>query len=147
MGGDDKNVLSKYTGFGGLGFVLNPLDRKAWTKTDMECYEDTVRLHEVLSAASSDEREYNAWVESLKASTLTAYYTPEVLITEAMNTICGQDTGLVLKNILDPAAGSHGKFALIAGYDALNNHFYHPISTSTIPSLSLRLMRRICFRG
>ena len=126
MGGDDKNVLSKYTGFGGLGFVLNPLDRKAWTKTDMECYEDTVRLHEVLSAASSDEREYNAWVESLKASTLTAYYTPEVLITEAMNTICGQDTGLVLKNILDPAAGSHGKFALIAGYDALNNHFYHP---------------------
>ena len=122
----DSEILNKYSGFGGLTFVLNPLEPTAWTKNDMVYYQDTVRLHELLRDASNSDKEYQAWVESLKASTLTAYYTPEVLVTEAMNTICGQGTSLVLKNILDPAAGSHGKFALIAGYDALNNHFYHP---------------------
>ena len=122
----DSEILNKYSGFGGMTFVLNPLEPTAWTKNDMVYYQDTVKLHELLRGASNSDKEYQAWVESLKASTLTAYYTPEVLVTEAMNTICGKDTSLVLKNILDPAAGSHGKFALIAGYDALNNHFYHP---------------------
>ena len=103
----DSEILNKYSGFGGLTFVLNPLEPTAWTKNDMVYYQDTVRLHELLRDASNSDKEYQAWVESLKASTLTAYYTPEVLVTEAMNTICGQGTSLVLKNILDPAAGSH----------------------------------------
>ena len=68
MGGDNKEVIGKYTGFGGLGFVLNPLDKAAWTKSDMDCYEDTVRLHEVLHAVSSIEKEYQRLVQSMKAS-------------------------------------------------------------------------------
>jgi len=72
----DQSILSKYTGFGGLTFVLNPLEKSAWSKSDMMYYDDTVRLHTLLREASKSEREYQAWVESLKASTLTAYYTP-----------------------------------------------------------------------
>jgi N12 class adenine-specific DNA methylase len=35
-----------------------------------------VKLHELLREEAGSEKEYQAWVESLKASTLTAYYTP-----------------------------------------------------------------------
>lgn len=76
----DAETLSKYTGFGGMTFVLNPLEPTAWSKTDMVYYQDTVRLHEVLRDASNSDKEYQAWVESLKASTLTAYYTPREVV-------------------------------------------------------------------
>ena len=72
----DSEILNKYSGFGGLTFVLNPLEPTAWSKNDMVYYQDTVRLHELLRDASNSDKEYQAWVESLKASTLTAYYTP-----------------------------------------------------------------------
>ena len=76
----DQSILNKYTGFGGLTFVLNPLEPTAWTKSDMVYYQDTVRLHEVLREASNSDKEYQAWMESLKASTLTAYYTPREVV-------------------------------------------------------------------
>ena len=72
----DAETLSKYTGFGGMTFVLNPLEKSVWSKSDLQYYELTVKLHNILKEYSSSEREYEAWVESLKASTLTAYYTP-----------------------------------------------------------------------
>ena len=70
----DKSVLDKYTGFGGLGFVLNPLDTGVWAKSDLDCFVDTMKLQQVLRDNSKDEREYKAWMQSLKASTLTAFY-------------------------------------------------------------------------
>lgn len=105
----DAQVLNKYTGFGGLGFVLNPLDRSKWSKSDLDCYDDTVRLHELLREESSSEREYNAWVQSLKASTLTAYYTPMEFVNRMMGAIILRQ-GITPRNILDPAAGN-GVFA------------------------------------
>ena len=123
MGGDNKEVIGKYTGFGGLGFVLNPLDRKAWTKSDMDCFEDTVRLHEVLHAVSSSEKEYQRLVQSMKASVLTAFYTPKEII-NAMFTAMGSVKAVakgecfIPTNILDPAAGSHGRFMKAASFAA-----------------------------
>jgi len=75
-GNGDASVMDKYTGFGGMTFVLNPLEPTAWSKSDMMYYQDTAWLHELLRDASNSDKEYQAWVESLKASTLTAYYTP-----------------------------------------------------------------------
>ena len=106
----DAQVLNKYTGFGGLGFVLNPLDRSKWSKSDLDCYEDTVRLHELLKEESSSEREYNAWVQSLKASVLTAFYTPMEFVNRMMGAIILQQKWITPCNILDPAAGN-GVFA------------------------------------
>ena len=108
-GEGDKSVLNKYTGFGGMTFVLNPLDRP-WIKSDQIYIDDTIELHTLLRGASSSEREYDAWVESLKASTLTAYYTPEEVVTAIMEAIYGMksgyyDKGICPKNMLDPAAG------------------------------------------
>jgi len=76
----DQSILNKYSGFGGLNFVLNPLEPTAWTKSDMVYYQDTVRLHELLREEAGSDKEYQAWVESLKASTLTAYYTPREVV-------------------------------------------------------------------
>ena len=113
----DAQVLNKYTGFGGLGFVLTPLDRSKWSKSDLDCYEDTVRLHELLKEESSSEREYNAWVQSLKASTLTAYYTPSLFVGYIMHALYHKSVGydIIPKKILDPAAGSNGHFMKMAG--------------------------------
>ena len=59
----NTDVLDKYTGFGGLGFVLNPLDRSKWSKRDLDCYDDTVSLYELLKEESSSEKEYNKLVQ------------------------------------------------------------------------------------
>ena len=123
-GEGDKSVLDKYTGFGGMTFVLNPLDRP-WNKSDQIYVDDTIELYTLLIGASSSEREYDAWVESLKASTLTAYYTPEEVATAIMEAIYGMksgyyDKGICPKNMLDPAAGM-GVFGSAAKMAALGH--------------------------
>jgi len=102
-GEGDKSVLNKYTGFGGMTFVLNPLDRP-WSKSDQIYVDDTIELHTLLRGASSSEREYDAWVESLKASTLTAYYTPEGIV-NAINAALYAVGVVNIGNFLDPASG------------------------------------------
>ena len=116
--GRNSNITDKYTGFGGLGFVLNPLDKAAWTKSDIDCYEDTVRLHNLLRENSSSEKEYDRLVQSLKASVLTAYYTPKELVDAIIGAIYGEEKHhgsisysthkkgwIKPKVFLDPAAG------------------------------------------
>lgn len=107
--GYDPAVLNKYTGFGGLTFVLNPLD-KPWSKSEQMYVDDTIELHTLLRGASKSEREYQAWVESLRNSTLTAYYTPREVVWKLMKAIYYTGTGGYLnylepKNVLDPAMG------------------------------------------
>lgn len=122
-GGNDPEVLAKYTGFGGLAFVLNSSDIDEWSKSDMDCYHDTVRLHDVLLKYSQDDRQYEAWVQSLKASTLTAYYTPDEIVDVLFKVIYKSEFGpnrvhIAPRQILDPAAGN-GVFAFYAvGYAA-----------------------------
>ena len=107
----DNTILNKYSGFGGMTFVLNPLEPTAWSKSDMVYYQDTVRLHELLREEAGSDKEYQAWVESLKASTLTAYYTPREIAEAIFKAIyChGEKTfyakRFLPKTMLDPAAG------------------------------------------
>ena len=114
-GKGDAEVLNKYTGFGGLGFVLNPIDNKeAWNKTDAVCYDDTVRLVEMLRKYCGDEKKFKKCLASLKASTLTAFYTPGQVVFNLFEAILGNnwsDYGEKTDGLmLDPAAGM-GVFA------------------------------------
>ena len=128
-GNGDASVMDKYTGFGGMTFVLNPLEPTAWSKSDMVYYQDTVRLHEVLRDASNSDKEYQAWVESLKASTLTAYYTPHQLVFTLMMELAnktiysGKMPNDAFRNMLDPAAGM-GVFVSTGHYHL--NHCTNP---------------------
>lgn len=129
----DGEVLRKFTGFGGLNFVLNPLDKSQWNKSDLDCYEDTCRMHQMLREELS-EQDYQRMVQSIKASVMTAYYTPRELVQAVMETIYnvptpngsvfGGDIRLTPKTMLDPAAGM-GVFASMAKKVALEyNHLY-----------------------
>ena len=128
----DYEVLEKYSGFGGLGFILNDVDIdqidhrdiESWNKSDRQYYDDTVRLHELLHKYSNSEQEYRKWMQSLKASVLTAFYTPNELVKAIFNPIYHVKYGrnqmsIAPSTILDPAAGN-GVFAFNAvGYASL----------------------------
>ena len=119
----DADIMNKYSGFGGMTFLLNTLERKSWSKTDKQYYEDTVKLRQLLHDKSQNEDEYQAWMQSLKASTLTAYYTPREVTDAMAKALFGirdctilngkikaesysKNRGLEPKKVLDPSAGT-----------------------------------------
>ena len=119
-GGNDMEVLGKYSGFGGLGFVLNGDDPLMWTRNDMVFYADTLRLRSVLMSYCKDDDEYQAWMESLKSSVLTAFYTPREIPEAIFKCIFGNRQefyakGNLPKTMLDPAAGM-GVFGKMCKY-------------------------------
>ncbi|MBQ8713099.1 MAG: N-6 DNA methylase [Prevotella sp.] len=129
-GKGDAQVMNKYTGFGGLGFVLNPIeDKSKWNKTDAVCYQDTVRLVEMLRDHAGDERTFKRWMQSLKASTLTAFYTPREVLVETIAKVIGADAFLsgklstAYRRLLDPAAGM-GVFGREMALHVNNLHKY-----------------------
>ena len=78
---EERAILQRYCGFGGLKCILNPAkeltDAVRWAKSDLELFAPTVELHRLIRENSKDETEYKRFVDSLKASVLTAFYTPK----------------------------------------------------------------------
>ena len=78
---EERAILQRYCGFGGLKCILNPAkeltDAVRWAKSDLELFAPTVELHRLIRENSKDETEYKRFVDSLKASVLTAFYTPQ----------------------------------------------------------------------
>ena len=77
-------VLRKYAGFGGLKCILNDANELAdaakWSKSDIELFAPTVELRRLIHDYSRDDKEFNRYMESLKASTLTAFYTDNRIV-------------------------------------------------------------------
>lgn len=123
-GKGDAEVLGKYSGFGGMNFMLNPTgDKSAWTKSDQPYYDDALRLRQMLVKAAGNGNKFDAWLQSLKASVLTAFYTPFEIPVEIFKCVYGMkhsfyDKGVYPKTILDPAAGG-GVFLRALGYASL----------------------------
>ncbi len=61
-------------------------------------------LHELLREYSKDEKEYKAYVQSLKNSVLSAFYTPEPVVAAMQESL--QASGILPKRFLDPSAGA-----------------------------------------
>lgn len=83
---EEQNILSKYVGWGGLPDVFDE-SKANWSK---EYYE----LKELLT-----DEEY----KSARASTLTVFYTPPVVINAIYNTL--KNMGVEQANILEPSCG------------------------------------------
>ncbi len=100
-------VLRKYAGFGGLKCILNDANELAdaakWSKSDIELFAPTVELRRLIHDYSHDDKEFNRYMESLKASTLTAFYT-DTRITDALADAL-RDSGLKIEKFLEPSAG------------------------------------------
>ena len=100
-------LLERYCGFGGLKCILNPAreltDAVHWAKSDLELFAPTVELHRIIRENSRDDMEYKRYTDSLKASVLTAFYTPQI-ITDTIAEVL-HDRKVRPRLVLEPSAG------------------------------------------
>ena len=103
----ERALLERYCGFGGLKCILNPArelaDAVHWVKSDLELFAPTVELHRIIRENSRDETEYKRYVDSLKASVLTAFYTPQAITDTIVDVL--HDKKVRPNLVLEPSAG------------------------------------------
>ncbi|MDX6187812.1 N-6 DNA methylase [Flavobacterium sp. Fl-318] len=104
----ERKVLMQYSGFGGLKFVLNPADKpediSRWVKSEQELFALTQELHQLLRINSDDEKQYHRYIESLRNSVLTAFYTPPLVIESIVNSF--KEIEIHIERFLEPSAGT-----------------------------------------
>ncbi len=107
----ERGRLARYCGFGGLKCILNPAsdltDAVQWAKSDLDLFPMTAELHRLIRENSTSENEYKRYIDSLKSSVLTAFYTPSA-VTEALADVL-HDYHVRPLRMLEPSAG-HGAF-------------------------------------
>ena len=103
----EREILRKYAGFGGLKCILQDANELAdaakWSKSDIELFAPTVELRRLIHDYSKDDREFAAYMDSLKASVLTAFYTPAPVIDALTSAL--RDSGVKIERFLEPSAG------------------------------------------
>ncbi|WP_149207341.1 N-6 DNA methylase [Flavobacterium johnsoniae] len=104
----ERQLLMKYSGFGGLKFVLNPADKAndidRWVKSEQDLFALTQELHHLLRENAQDEKQYYRYVDSIKASVLTAFYTPPSVIGAIADSF--QENQINIERFLEPSAGT-----------------------------------------
>src|SRR5690554_4974074 len=103
----ERLSLMRYSGFGGLKFVLNPVENETdinhWRKTEHDLFPITQELHRLLKENSEDDKQYRRYVDSMKSSVLTAFYTPPQVIDAISETL--RESGVNIQKFLEPSAG------------------------------------------
>lgn len=107
---EEQAVLRAYSGFGGIKAVLNPASSLAdvarWTKSDRELFPlvSQLHIHSVIRSHSKDEEEYKRYFSSLKNSVLTAFYTPQDIVSVLASEL--GNYGIAPSRFLDPSSGT-----------------------------------------
>ncbi|MDE5516052.1 N-6 DNA methylase [Elizabethkingia meningoseptica] len=103
----ERLLMMQYSGFGGLKFVLNPIenaiDINQWRKTEHDLFPLMQELHTLLKENSEDDKQYRRYVDSMKSSVLTAFYTPPQIIDAVSATL--RENRLDIQKFLEPSAG------------------------------------------
>lgn len=105
---EEKEVLSRYSGFGGIKDVLS-IGTEHTVSNDVA--EHIHRLQDLIEAYPYyDDAMRQAVIESIKSSVLTAFYTPKFLIDAVARQIHAtfKDNGLQMRTFLEPSAGIGG---------------------------------------
>ena len=104
---EEREVLRKYAGFGGLKCILNDANELAdaakWSKSDIELFAPTVELRRLIHDYSKDDKEFAGYMDSLKASVLTAFYTDNRIVDAISDSL--KYSGVEIKSFLEPSAG------------------------------------------
>ena len=104
---EEREVLRKYAGFGGLKCILNDANELAdaakWSKSDIELFAPTVELRRLIHDYSHNDKEFAGYMDSLKASVLTAFYTPAPVIDAISDAL--KNSGVEVRSFLEPSAG------------------------------------------
>lgn len=107
LSNEEHQTLIQYSGFGGLKCVLNPAssltDVGQWAKSELELFPMVAELHRVIKDNTNSEQEYKDYINSIKNSVLTAFYTPSSVVQVIADTL--KINGIVVDNFLDPSAG------------------------------------------
>lgn len=131
---EEKETLLLYSGFGGIKEVLNIGTDKPMENESAKLLN---RLQEVLRTyANNDDVVYNSMLDSIRASVLTAFYTPKFLIDAVAEQIrtTFKENGLQMCTFLEPSAGIGG-FLPVAMPDTSCYAFEKDIITGLILSL------------
>lgn len=101
---NEKEKIKKYTGFGELKCILlDPQKPEQFSKSEQNLIPYVDYLHKVFKMYSNSEEEYNRYMDSLKSSVLTAFYTPKEII-DSLNSSF-KTAKLKFNRILEPSAG------------------------------------------
>ncbi|WP_303037213.1 helicase-related protein [uncultured Duncaniella sp.] len=104
---EEREVLRTYAGFGGLKCILNDAnelsDAAKWSKSDIELFMPTVELRRLIHDYTKDDKEFARYMDSLKASVLTAFYTPTPVVDALSDAL--KYSGVEVKSFLEPSAG------------------------------------------
>lgn len=115
---EERMVLEAYTGFGALKCILSPAntmeDIARWNKSELELFPLVMELHRTIRDNTTSESQYKSYMQSLKNSVMTAFYTPALVVREIAASL--REAGIVPKRILDPSAGM-GEF--IRSFDTI----------------------------
>ena len=104
---EEREILRKYAGFGGLKCILNDANELAdaakWSKSDLDLFVPTVELRRLIHDYSKDDREFAQYMDSLKTSVLSAFYTPTPVVDAIADSF--KDKGIKINKFLEPSAG------------------------------------------
>ena len=131
---EEKQVLAQYSGFGGVKEVL-----AIGTQVPIpeELAEQMNRLQEALNAfVQGSKADYNLFLDSIKSSVLTAFYTPKFIIDTVASQIHAtfRENGLQMRSFLEPSAGIGG-FLPVAMDETRSYAIENDIITGLILSL------------
>ena len=115
---EERTILEAYTGFGALKCILSPAntmeDIARWNKSELELFPLVMELHRTIRDNTTSESQYKSYMQSLKNSVMTAFYTPAPVVREIAASL--REAGIVPQRILDPSAGM-GEF--IRSFDGI----------------------------
>lgn len=104
----ERETLSRYSGFGGLKCILNPArtleDASRWSKSELDLFPQVADLHRVIREYAENEKIYNRYVDSVKQSVLTAFYTPPSVVESIAHAL--RNSGVMPARLLEPSAGT-----------------------------------------
>lgn len=105
---EEKEVLSRYSGFGGIKEVLN-IGTEHIVSDDVA--ESICKLQDLIDTYPYyDDTMRQSVIDSIKASVLTAFYTPKFLMDAVARQVHAtfKDNGLQMRTFLEPSAGIGG---------------------------------------
>ena len=103
---EEKEVLQAYSGFGAIKEVIDPLPKDGGKTTPLTPFIE--ELHTVLKENTANEKEYKQYLNGIKDSILSAFYTPPVIADTLIASLT--QSGVTPLRVIDPSAGA-GVFA------------------------------------
>lgn len=102
---EEKAILEKYSGFGGLKCILDTRPVEEWPASEKMLFPLVEELKQVIKENSDSESTAESFYRSLKNSVLTALYTPEQIVKTIGKQLENSTKGNI-DYMLDPSSGN-----------------------------------------